>query len=359
MKILYAIQGTGNGHLSRAIEIVPHLQKRAEVDVLISGKQWELNTPFPVKYRLNGMGFIFGKKGGVDILKTYLQMNSLQLTKEIRGLSVDEYDLVISDFEPVSAWACQLKKKVCVGLSNQVATLHPLAPKPESTDSIGKFILKHYAPTTHNYGFHFKRFDQSVFTPIIRKQVRDSKITDEGHITVYLPSIDDAMILRQLRNYKNIQFQIFSKHIRSSYRQQNFSVSPLSTEAFLKSMASSSGILCNAGFGTTSEALFLGKKLLVIPMKTQYEQVCNAAVLNSMGVQVIKSLKKKHHEVLTEWIKNGKAIDVDYPDETAQLLDLIISRHAGTSLDASNKDELKFLRRILQPSTGSILPAVS
>ena len=32
MKILYAIQGTGNGHLSRAKDVFPALQNRADVD---------------------------------------------------------------------------------------------------------------------------------------------------------------------------------------------------------------------------------------------------------------------------------------------------------------------------------------
>ena len=37
MKILYAIQGTGNGHLSRAIDVIPALKKIGQVDVLVSG----------------------------------------------------------------------------------------------------------------------------------------------------------------------------------------------------------------------------------------------------------------------------------------------------------------------------------
>ena len=37
MKILYAIQGTGNGHLSRAREFIPALAARTSMDVLISG----------------------------------------------------------------------------------------------------------------------------------------------------------------------------------------------------------------------------------------------------------------------------------------------------------------------------------
>ena len=34
MKILYAIQGTGNGHVSRAREIIPVLMKKGQVDIL-------------------------------------------------------------------------------------------------------------------------------------------------------------------------------------------------------------------------------------------------------------------------------------------------------------------------------------
>ena len=64
MKILYAIQGTGNGHLSRARDIIPVLKRIGEVDILISGKQADIGLPFPIKYKMHGLGFIFGKKGG-------------------------------------------------------------------------------------------------------------------------------------------------------------------------------------------------------------------------------------------------------------------------------------------------------
>ena len=46
MKILYAVQGTGNGHLSRAKEIYSILNNRVEVDVLISGTQYEIDFDF-------------------------------------------------------------------------------------------------------------------------------------------------------------------------------------------------------------------------------------------------------------------------------------------------------------------------
>lgn len=93
-------------------------------------------------------------------------------------------------------------------------------------------------------------------------------------------------------------------------------------------MASSSGVICNAGFGTTTEALYLNKKLLVIPMKTQYEQLCNAAMLKTMGVTVIKKLHPDNIEKILTWIATAIAVEVDYPDNTKAIIDKICKNHA-------------------------------
>ncbi|MFM1744765.1 MAG: hypothetical protein RLZZ630_702 [Bacteroidota bacterium] len=338
MKILYAIQGTGNGHLSRSLEIIPRLQKEHHVDVLLSSSQWELKVPFPIRYRYKGLGFVFGKKGGVDILRTYLELDTKKLLKEIKSLPVEEYDLVISDFEPVSVWACRLRNKVSVGLSNQAATLHPLAPKPEQKDRFGKSVLKHYAKASFNYGFHFRSLSDDVYTPVIRKKVRKAEKTNRGHITVYLPAFDDFKVMEKLSGFKKVPFQIFSKRAKCTLRNRNFTVFPLQDELFTQSMSESDGVLTQAGFGTTSEALYLGKKLMVIPMKTQYEQQCNAAMLGNMGVDVIRNLKKESITQLEDWLVSGKPCEVDYPDQTDRILHKIIGRHAGQAMESPFQD---------------------
>jgi uncharacterized protein (TIGR00661 family) len=327
MKILYAVQGTGNGHITRAIELIPHFQKYGEVDILVSGIQADLEIPLKVKYRFNGLSFVFGKNGGVDVWKTYWKMKSLKLLKEIKNLPIQNYDLIISDFEPVSAWAALKNNRVCIGLSNQMATLHPLAPMPKKIDVLGKMVLLHYAPVTYAYGFHFKALDQHIFTPIIRKEVREHSILNLGHYTVYLPSYSDEKIIKNLRRFPSIPFQVFSKHSKKRYVKDNIEISPIEKDKFLASMASSAGVICNAGFGTTSEALYMGKKLLVIPMKTQFEQHCNAAMLKSMEVTVIKKMNKKNSEKLGLWFKTGDEIKVDYPDNAAEIVELIVRNH--------------------------------
>lgn len=320
MKILYAIQGTGNGHLMRAAEIVPILRKYAETDILLSGSHSELKLPFDIKYRMHGLGFIFGKKGGVDILATFLNLNLSQLIREIKNLPVHNYDLIISDFEPVSCWAAYLRKKICFGLSNQAVTLHPLAPQPGIKDPLGRMILERYAPVTKKYGYHFRQFDETVFSPIIRSEVRNAVISNEGHITVYLPSYKNERIIKALSEFKNFRFEVFSKHSSETFRKKNLYFRPLNQQEFLKSLSTSDGVLTNAGFGTCSEALFLGKKLLVIPMKNQYEQHCNAAVLKSMGIATVKSLRKKHVDKIRHWLHQGHILKLEFPENTELLI---------------------------------------
>ena len=85
MKVLYAIQATGNGHVSRANEIIPILQKKCELDIIISGTQADVELNHAIKYRKKGLCFIFGKKGGVDLYKTFRQMQSRKFLSEIKS----------------------------------------------------------------------------------------------------------------------------------------------------------------------------------------------------------------------------------------------------------------------------------
>ncbi len=332
MKILFAIQGTGNGHLSRARDIYPELARYGEVDVLISGIQADVDVPFPVRYRKYGMSFIFGKRGGVDILDTARKLKLSTLISDIRGLQIDEYDLVINDFEPISAWACKIRKKPCISLSHQCAVLHPAAPKPATTDPMGKLVLERYAPVTAAYGFHFSPYGDNIFTPVIRREIRELKPTNEGHYTVYLPAYSDETIVRHLSQFPQAQWRVFSKHNKQPFSQGNITISRIDNRAFIESMASGAGVLCGAGFEGPAEAMYLGKKVLVIPMLTQYEQQCNAAGAATMGATVIKTLDTGNYTTISNWLENGKPIQVNYPDITSDIIARIMRQHAPAAI---------------------------
>jgi uncharacterized protein (TIGR00661 family) len=329
MKILYAIQGTGNGHLARALEVVPSLMRHGEVDLLVSGTHCEIQLPWPVRYKLNGLGFIFGKKGGIDYKATFANFKLATFIAEMRSVPVENYDLVVNDFEPITAWSSLFKRVPCIGISHQRAVMGLNAPRPISADILGPAILRLYAPTTKGYGFHFGAYDKQTFTPVIRKDVRNATATNLGHYTVYLPAYDDLTIVDFLSAFPNERFEVFSKHNTKPFSYKNVVVNKVDKDAFAKSMISAKGVFCNAGFETPAETLYLKKKLCVIPMLGQYEQQCNAYALKRMGVPVLRSLR--HRRALADfeqWLAADQCIDVAYHNHTDLIIDLLIARHS-------------------------------
>lgn len=320
MKILFGIQGTGNGHVSRARDIIPHLQQYAEVDILVSGTQVDVALGYDINYRKNGLSFIFGKNGGVDFQKTLNDLRLFTLFNDIRKLDLKPYDFIINDFEPVSAWAGKWKNKKVIALSHQSAFLSTKSPRPANINSMAEKIFKHYAPCDDRFSFHFEAYDKNIFTPIIRREIREIIPSNNNHYTVYLPAYDDKFLLKYLCAVKDVQWEIFSKHEKTGYTIDNVTVRPVDNQSFNKSVATCTGLLTGAGFEAPAEAMFLGKKVMALPMKGQYEQYCNAEAMRRMGVPIVYEIDETFVAKLKEWCYNTEAVKVDFPDNVASVV---------------------------------------
>lgn len=320
-RILYAIQGTGNGHVARAREIIPILQQYGEVDIFLAGDQSNVKLPAAVRYKSKGLTFIYNKTGGLSYAQSLFKNNLWRIWREIKTFPVEEYDLIINDFEFITAWACRMRKKNCVGLSHQGAFLSKATPRPFTKNRLGEWVLKHYSPCTENIAFHFKAYDSFIYPPVIRQEIRRAEATNKGHYTVYLPAFADEEIYSCLKLISNKQWQVFSKYCQKPYKHKNVHFYPLSNAGFLKSFISCEGVLSSAGFETPSEALYLQKKLFVIPIKNQYEQYCNAEALRKLGVPVAKSLHIRIVKMLQEWVYKEQHIEVNFPDITESILE--------------------------------------
>ena len=331
MKILFAIQGTGNGHVSRAREILPYLQQYGEVTILLSGIQADVQLGAPITYQFYGFSFIFGQKGGVDIWATIKKTKLFRLLADIKHLPVKNYDLVINDFEPVSAWACKFRKVPCIALSHQSAFLSPKTPRPAQKDFWAELILKYYAPCTNHFSFHFKAYDNYIYTPVIRSEIRELEPKDLGHITVYLPAYADVFLLGYFEQIPEVRWQVFSKHCSQAYQQNNVSVRPISNSGFNQSLANAHGLITGGGFEGPAEALYLGKKLLLIPMKNQYEQQCNAAAAAKMGVPVIQRIGPDFVTELKAWLQKPFTFKPNFPDQTNQIVADLMKRFSKIS----------------------------
>lgn len=325
MKILYAIQGTGNGHVSRARDFIPLLQKRAELDILISGTQFDVNLPHAIKYKLRGASFIFGTSGGVDYWETFKNLRPHTFFNDIRKLNLKQYDIVLNDFEPVSAWAGKLKGKQIVALSHQSAFLSKNTPRPNFKNNFAEGLFKNYAPSDKQISFHFRAYDEFITTPIIRREIRELSPSNLGHYTVYLPAYDDKILVKYLGEFKQQTWQVFSKREKVGYTIGNIEVMPINNEKYNLSVATCEGLLTGGGFEAPAEALFLGKKVLVVPMAGQYEQACNAEALRLIGNLVIDSVSEKNMPVIKEWINSSHRIDVNFPDNINEVVDSIFN----------------------------------
>jgi len=284
MKILYAIQGTGNGHVSRAREIVPILMDYGQLDLMLSGTQSDVLLDQKVKYNKYGFSYAIGKKGGIDILDTIKIFRPATLLKDILKFPVEDYDLIINDFEPVTAWACKVKKHPCVSFGHQ----------------------------------------SSFISPVIRQEIRQTPVDNHGHITIYLPSYDDNYLTKFFLQFPDVPFHLFTRQTKTGYRVENVFVRPINNDEYIKSLASSCGLLTGAGFEGPAEAMFFGKKVLAIPMVNQYEQLCNAEALKQLGVKVLDKIDANFKIHLGEWLNNPHIIPINYPDNARDIIETII-----------------------------------
>lgn len=325
MQILYAVQATGNGHISRAMELLPHLEQYGVVDIFLSGDNSNLSLDAPIKYRSKGLSLYYNCTGGLDYWQITKAFQLSRLKKEINELPVEKYDLVINDFEYITAAACSKKKIPSVNFGHQASFQSAATPRPSKKNITGEWILKNYAKASRYVGLHFKQYDDFIFTPIIKKEILQAQPIDKGYITVYLPSWCEAQLYDLFTAFSGYRFQIFCRGIEHPKITDNLIFLPVNKMLFNKSLIQCTGIITGAGFETPAEALHLGKKLLCIPIKGQYEQQCNAAALKEMGVYCLKKIEEDFKDHFYKWIHTEQSIQVDYRHSIPQCLDYLFS----------------------------------
>lgn len=307
MKIFYAVQATGNGHISRAIEILPYLQEYGEVDIFLSGSNYSLKSNLPIAYRSKGLSLKYQTElGQIDIFETLKSISIRKIWNEAKFLPVEKYDLVINDFECITSLACRIKKIKSVHFGHQASFASKKVPRPKKKEHLPEWIFSNYAKSSSSVGLHFKAYDKNIFNPIIRKSILEAEAHDLGHITVYLGQYNSKKILSSLKTIKNQKFEVFSSDIKELRTENNIKFLPISHDMFVKSLVNCHGIITGAGFETPAEALYLGKKLLVIPLKGQYEQICNAEALKEFNVPIVQDLNESFDTVFANWMNSNQ-----------------------------------------------------
>jgi uncharacterized protein (TIGR00661 family) len=311
MKIFYGVQGTGNGHITRARVMAKELHA-AGINVHFQFTGRPANKYFDMGV-FNGYesrtGLTFHtEKGQVSYLKTALDAKPITFIKDMKSLDLSGYDLVISDFEPVTAWAAKSRKIPVLGIGHQYAFNHKI-PK-EGSDPIADQVMKYFAPADKGIGLHWHHFGQPILPPIIETPETPKSII-KNKIIVYLPFEDQNEVIRLLSPFRDFDFHVYSPEpVASTF--SHIICNPLSRDGFQKDLYDCAGIISNAGFELASESLQLGKKILAKPLHAQMEQISNAAALHQLGYGHVMHDMNSH--VIDHWLHDNRAVHITYPN---------------------------------------------
>ena len=302
-RIIYGVAGEGFGHSSRS-HLIGQRLINAGHDVMFVGSQKSLlylKRYFGQRVReIFGLSFAFeGER--IDKSET-LKRNLLKLPEANRQndelfkkhFEPFEPDLVVSDFEPFSAWWAWRKSVPFISIDHEhVLTLckldHP-AKNWFSRLTASVVTECHYIGAVAYIVINFfkapLRIDSAVLAPpIVRTAVRELEPTSGEHVVLYSTTGTNPDRLKEtLHRFGHQKFTIYG--FDTDLEDQNCLFKKRSTEGFLADLASARGVIASAGFSLISECMFLKKKMLLLPLAGQYEQIINARYIQKLGLGI-------------------------------------------------------------------------
>lgn len=281
-KILYSIQTTGMGHVTRSMEVINLIKSKGhDVDILVSGQNYQGDFGIDIKYRFPGLSFDTEKK--IDLKNLFSNNNPLRFIKDIYKLDLSPYDLVITDFEPITSWKGLLSGRRVLGIGNHYKFFETRITL-QASFLINKFLCWLASPVLDYIGFDYiKSPNRKILNPIIKGDISNKGVTSGDYYMTYLHNYSWDEQYDFFKKYPNEKFKIYTK-VATKTQMGNCEIVPIDKDNFTKDLLESKGVITNAGFQTTSECLYLGKKMWIIPINNQIEQYYNCSVLRELGV---------------------------------------------------------------------------
>jgi uncharacterized protein (TIGR00661 family) len=295
-RIVYGLAGEGSGHAMRARVVLGHLVRAGhELKVATSdrgiaalAKEYDV-TP------VEGLS-IAARDNRVSVLRT-LARNVQKLprgarsAREVRAKLFEQFrpQLVISDFEPLTAHLALRERVPLVTLDNQHFQRyveHEHAPgltrEARTTLTIVRAIVPRSQRSIVTSFLPGKPRNERTFVvpPILRPEILAARPSRGEHVLVYCTQVYESLI-DDLRSLARVPFRLYG--FERAGKDKNLEFKKFSAEGFLADLAGARAVIATAGFTLLGETLHLGKPLLALPMKGQYEQELNSYLLGRSG----------------------------------------------------------------------------
>jgi uncharacterized protein (TIGR00661 family) len=300
VKVLYGVNGEGLGHATRSDVVIGELLADHDVRVMASGAAFEY-----LHARLGHVSEVFGPSFAMEqgeIRRWASVTHTLAAARRELPGSVRRWinavhdwrpDVVVTDFEPLSGiyarWSrtplvcvdnihmidrCRHDDEILEGAHEDFrvarAVTHAMVPRA------GDYVI-----TTFFRPPLLKRRTVLV-PPIVRSAVVAARPVRGDHLVVY--SGGSEALIDALRGC-GVPSRVYGMRDgpRAGTTDGPVEFRPRSIDGFLEDLITARGVVTGGGFSLLSEAVYLGKPILSIPLHGQFEQVMNARYLEREG----------------------------------------------------------------------------
>lgn len=302
MKILYGVVGEGMGHATRSTVLLEHLTKHHDVHIVVSGRARDfLAKRFENVHNI--WGFTINYEGNsVSKWNTLLQNLKGAVTgwpqnikKYFELVETFQPDVVVSDFETFSYLFAKNHMIPVISVDNmqiinrckhEPALLAGHEDAFEMTRGIVKSKLPgafHYLITTFFYP-PVRKERTTLLPSILRPEILSAKSEPGEHLLVYQTSTTNTALLDGLRAGGLPSFIYgMRRDLKEPQVEGNLTFKPFSEKGFIDDLRTARAVVAGGGFTLMSEAVYLHKPLLSVPVVGQFEQEINALYLQQLG----------------------------------------------------------------------------
>lgn len=275
LKIAYSCNGEGLGHAARLATLVPPLAEIHTISVfapLLLFPYLRDKLPGQCLYPVPGF-FLVKDRDRIRYLRTFLQ-NLIGLFTAIgtivrlaRFLRRQGFQAVISDFEPLLAWAGWWAGLPVLQINHPGVILRQKLPGLEGI--LARTVAKAMeGPWRQRLHISFFGGDAG---PLVRAAILEQPRVNGPALVVYLRDGYATTVIPALERRRQQEPCLL------------WEVFPRPGGQYEPALAACRGLITSAGHQALSEALVLGKPILTIPQTGQAEQQLNARMLEASG----------------------------------------------------------------------------
>ena len=300
MKILYGVVGEGMGHATRSKVVITHLREKGhEVKIVVSGRaHGYLKRFFEDVEEIHGLSIAY-EGNAVKRRSTFKRLvEELPLTADNldRMQAIHERfkaEAVISDFESFAYLFGQRYRLPILSIDNmQIMNRCKIdvdIPKSEKVNfTLARTIVKAKLPGCHHYliaSFFFPPVSKertSLFPPILRDEIIAAKPRARAgeHVLVYQTADAYKELVPTLQRMKG-KFVVYG--LKRDEDLGNVQLKNFAEAGFIDDLATARAVITGGGFSLMTEAIFLGKPILSVPIQKQFEQLLNGLYLEKLG----------------------------------------------------------------------------